>query len=112
MEALILSFGISLGLTLAIELGFALLCRVHRRDLGLVMLVNVLTNPPVVLLALVSHQVLRLSPWVCYPVLEGLAVLTEGAVYKRFSQIRRPYWFSLAANALSFSVGLLLSVLF
>ncbi|MCL2694794.1 MAG: hypothetical protein FWE69_00520 [Clostridiales bacterium] len=112
METLALAFGLSLGLTLLIELGVALLWRVPRRDLWLVVLVNILTNPPVVLLAILSRDILRLSPLLCYPVLEGLAVWTEGAVYKRFSHIRRPYLFSLLANAVSFFIGFLLQRLF
>ena len=50
-ELLIRSLIVSLALTLMLELGFALILGVRgRRNLALVALVNVLTNPPVVLL--------------------------------------------------------------
>lgn len=47
--ALFLSLAVSLGLTLALELAFALIWRVERSDLPAVALANLLTNPVVVL---------------------------------------------------------------
>ena len=100
MRAWLLALGISLGLTLALELGFALLCHKRGRALLFVLLVNVLTNPAVVLTVRMGAA----PVWL----MEGLAVLTEGFLYRKSREFSRPYLFSLAANALSFGVGLAL----
>lgn len=98
-------FGLSLGLTLLIELGFALLCRKRGRALLLAALANLLTNPVVVLTVLVWGA----PVWL----MEALAVLTEGFIYgKSREDFSRPYLFSLCANALSFGLGLLLNHFF
>ena len=103
------ALGISLALTLAVELGFALVCRYRGRVLALVALVNVLTNPLVVQAALLWRYYALPGYAAAVAVLELLAVLTEGFLYaKSRLGIRRPYVFSLAANALSFGLGLLL----
>lgn len=97
----LITFGVSLGLTLLIELGFALLCRKRGRALLLAALVNILTNP----LAVLAVRVWGAPLWLA----EGLVVLTEGFIYgKSREDFPRPYLFSLCANALSFGLGLLL----
>lgn len=103
MTSLLVSLGVSLALTLAIELVFALLCRRRGQALILVALANVVTNPVVVLCVR-----LRVLPvWL----MELLAVLAEGLIYRRSRAFIRPYLFSLCANALSFGLGLLLNLL-
>lgn len=104
---LFLSLAVSLGLTLALELAFALIWRVERSDLPAVALANLLTNPIVVL----CHHA---AAWYCPKyllaatlALELWAVGTEGLIYRRRSQINRPWAFSLCANAVSFLSGLL-----
>ena len=106
------ALGVSLALTLAAELCFALLRRLRGRSLVLVALVNVLTNPLVVQAALLW----RYYSLPCYAaavaVLELLAVWLEGFVYRKSRLcIPRPYVFSLEANALSFGLGLLLRII-
>ena len=101
-----LSLAVSLLLTLALELAFALVWRVDRRDLPAVALANLLTNPIVVLCYHgASWYVPRLLAAVTLA-LELWAVGTEGLIYQRRSQIVRPWTFSLCANALSFLTGL------
>lgn len=105
---------VSLALTLALEEGFALAWGLRgRRELGLVALASCLTNPPAVLL---YHTAVRLWGWepvIAAAALECGAVLAEWRCYRAFSeQIRRPFWFSLAANAVSYGVGCLLNQLF
>lgn len=113
MTAWLLALGVSLGLTLLFELGFALLCRLRGRDLALCALANVLTNPPVVLLALLWRVYVPLPGWWPMPLLEASAVLTEAAIYRRdAAHIRRPLLFSLCANALSYGLGLALNTVF
>lgn len=104
---LFLSLAVSLALTQVLELAFALIWRVERPDLPTVALANLLTNPVVVLC---HHAVAWYLPEYLVAAtlaLELWAVGTEGAVYRRRSQINRPWTFSLCANGLSFLSGLL-----
>lgn len=105
---LFFSLAMSLALTLILELAFAWVWRVKRQDLPAVGLVNLLTNPIVVLCHCAAAWYV---PTLLLPVtlaLEAGAVLAEGAVYRRRSQIVHPFAFSLCANAVSFLSGLLL----
>lgn len=102
-----LSLGVSLLLTLALELGFALLWGVERRDLTLVALANVLTNPVVVLCYTAAAS---LVPGLLIPavaVLELGAVAVEGWLFRTRSDIRFPWAFALCANLFSFTIGLI-----
>ncbi len=103
------SLGISLILTLVLELAFALIWRVERSDLPVAALANLLTNPVVVLCC---YAVSRYWPGylpAATLALELWAVGTEGLIYRLRSRISHPWAFSLCANALSYLVGLLLS---
>ena len=104
---LFLSLAVSLAMTLALELAFALLWRVRQKDLPLVALANVLTNPVVVL----CHALAALwAPAWLLPVtlaMEIGAVLVEGWLFSTRSHIRFPWGFALCANLFSFAVGLL-----
>lgn len=102
------SLAVSLTLTLVLELGFALLWGVGRRDLSLVALANVLTNPAVVLChALAALFIPAALPPVTF-ILEAGAILVEGRLFADRGGIRFPWGFSLCANLFSFSVGLLI----
>lgn len=105
-ELLIRSLIVSLALTLMLELGFALILGVRgRRNLALVALVNVLTNPPVVLLySLFPSPLLTIAA-------ELSAVFIEGVIYRAGTDFRRPMLFSLSANAFSYLIGLALNAL-
>lgn len=97
--------GLSLGLTLLFELPVAWVWGLRGRDLTLAVLVNVLTNPAVVLL----HQFF--PAWGATLALEVGAVLVEGWYYQRFGlHTPRPWLLSLSANALSFGAGLLINL--
>lgn len=106
--SLFFSLAGSLGLTLLLELGFALLWRVERRDLLAVALVNVLTNPIVVLCCHITAWYAPGFRTAVTLALELGAVLTEGLIYCRRSQIDQPLTFSLWANVFSFLTGQLL----
>lgn len=100
------SLGISLALTLAIELTAAAAAGKRGRALAIVALANVLTNPVVVLSALLwrwyglPHRALLIAA------LELGAVLTEGAVYRPMREdFPHPWRFSLLLNALSYALG-------
>ncbi len=106
---LLYALAASLCATLALELIFARLYGVRGRELLLVLLVNCLTNPPAVLLnallrdSFPAHRLLIQLP------IEALVVLTEGALYRQKSNLPHPWRFSLAANAVSYLTGILLS---
>lgn len=107
------SLVMSLALTLALEELFALLWGLRgRRELGTVALVNVLTNPPVVLL---HHTAIGLLGWnvaVVTVVLETAAVLVEWRCYRLCSQqLRRPLLFALLANVFSYGAGRVINLL-
>ncbi len=98
------AFALSLGLTLACELPFALLWGLRGRDLLLCALVNLLTNPAVVLLHLLVPHPCATALW------EAGAFAAEGWHYRRYGQkIRAPWLFSLLCNGLSFSLGLVIN---
>lgn len=104
---------VSLALTLVFEEGFALLWGLRgRRELGLVALVNVLTNPAVVLLYHTATGLWRWSPLPVTLVLETAAVAVEWRCYRAFSeQLRRPLLFALLANLLSYGAGCVINLL-
>lgn len=109
---LVQSLLISLALTLVLEL-LAALCWGLRswRDIFLVVLVNFMTNPPVVL----THNLIRLESPVVFTILLELAVVAvEGLCYKYSGRsINKPMLFSLITNAFSFLSGLyLLKILY
>ncbi len=109
---MIVVLGVSLGLTLLFESGFALAWGLREpRELLLVVLVNCLTNPPVVLL----HQIMvQFWGWPSFAVtaaLECAAVLTEWLWYRACSdRLRCPFRFSLLANAFSYAAGCIINL--
>jgi len=110
---MIRSLVISLILTVALESGFFLLTgKRDKKDLLLLVLVNVVTNPVVVLLYLLAsfytdwNLILVLIP------LEIFAILFEGYCYNKYGrEFKRPYVFSAAANIFSYWMGVLIQFL-
>jgi len=109
-SSLIAALAISLCLTILFEVGFYLLTgKRNKKDLLLVILVNALTNPIVVLLYWIAYFNTNWNTIIIITPLELFAVITEGYIYKKNAQsIKRPFIFSLAANALSFTLGILI----
>ena len=95
--------GVSLVLTLVLEEGFALLWGLRgRRELGLMVLVNCLTNPPVVLLYHTAAGLWRWDPVLVTVALEAAAVLVEWRCWRALSdQVKRPCLFSQLCNGFS-----------
>ena len=97
--------------TVLIEVLFALLLGVRTtRDIMNIILVNIMTNPFLVIFSFMIKA--KYGNHVYYPVLlfmEVLAVLSEGYIYSRYLEYKRirPYFFSLILNLLSYTVGLL-----
>ena len=100
----------ALGLTLALELLFALVWGVRRDGLLLVVLMNVMTNPAVNVLHYIAVYLLGWPAFGVVPVLELTAVAAEGLCCR--GMIRRPWLFALLINAWSYSIGVLIQFLF
>lgn len=105
---------VSLALTLVMEGAFALAWGLRgRRELGLVALMNCLTNPPAVLFYHTAVPLWGWDPLAAAALAECAAVLVEWRCCRTFSRhIRHPFWFSLAANAVSYGAGCLINRLF
>jgi len=112
MNPLIFALVFSLALTIIIEAVFLFLSAVGKRDkkdLLLVVLVNIITNPVVVLTYWLAVLYTGLNVILIIIPLEAFAVLTEGYYYKKYGRsFKRPYLFSLTANMLSYGAGLLI----
>ena len=99
----------SLFFTILIELVFALLLKVrNKKDIINIVLVNIVTNPIVVLFPYIVG--LRYGIILMYIVLilfEIFALVFEGYVYKRELQYSRinPYILSLILNLASYIIG-------
>jgi len=102
---------VSLVLTEALELCFAFIFKIwNKRDILLVLVVNVITNPPVVILSYLFNTRTDVPQLLTVSVLEAAAVLTEGLYYRRYAEaIKHPFIFSLGANAFSYLTGLLIN---
>ncbi len=108
MKVLILRFVISLLLTLLIECGLARLLRIKGKDLLLVFLVNVMTNPAAVLLSILTGVV----RWIQF-FIEAVVIFTEGCYYKKYSRrIERGMLVSMLLNGVSYGLGLLFNIVF
>ena len=109
-RALLNALAFSLLLTLALETVFFLLAgKRDKKDLLLLMLVNILTNPVVVLSYWLAVLYTEWNTVMIIIPLELFAIVTEGYFYKHYSRgFARPYLFSLAANMFSYWIGVLL----
>lgn len=95
-------FCLSLLLTLLIE-GVAARClHIRKKDLLLVVLVNILTNPAAVLFSMLfgDKKAVQL-------LLETVVILVEGWYYKKYGkEIRHGYVLSMILNGISYGMGL------
>lgn len=113
---------ICLASTIIIELIVSLCLGVRGKNLWKVILAQIVTNPPLVLISALLENVLidefgRVSYglvfMICVVGLEILAIMVESRFYKSFLQEQPkcgPAILSLVANLISFCVGLVLSV--
>ena len=101
---LIFSLLLSFLITEIIECTFACLLKKRGKALVLVSLVNLITNPAVVLLHFLFG-----GGWLLTVLLEAAAIAIEGGLYLYSGLFKRPFSFSLAANSLSFFVGFLIT---
>jgi len=102
---------LSLAATLIIELAAAYLMKVPAGDLRVVALVNLMTNPPYVLLVLICRyffppQAILMLQIVC----EIIIIVIEAKLYRaHLKSYSRPYMLSIVANLLSIAAGAALS---
>lgn len=108
-DGLLPVLGISLGLTLLIEEVFAFITGIRSgKDLGLVFLVNLLTNPAAVMCYYYVASSGNLNNFVIKITIEIIVILVEGFYFKKYSfSIKNPFLFSAFANVLSFGTGLI-----
>ncbi|MDO5297097.1 MAG: hypothetical protein Q4F00_10815 [bacterium] len=105
---MLIVFAYCLFLTEVLELLFAFIFGVRRKDLGLVALANALTNPWVVFLVSVNADK-HFTYTIILPILELTAIAVEAFIYRKYSQtIRYPIWLSIGANLFSLIVGTLI----
>lgn len=91
-------FALSLGLTLLIELPVAAIFGLRGRELGIIILANLMTNPLAVALHLAGIPQL--------PIELGV-VIAEGFTYSLHFD-RRSWLLAIVSNSLSWGLGLLL----
>lgn len=103
------SLVLALLLTIVLEMPVCLLLGLRKKELFIVLLVNVMTNPAVNVLYLLAGLYTRIPRVVVIAVLEVSAVIAEWIVYRLLTEAKRPLLISLAANAVSFGVGLLIT---
>ncbi len=110
---LIVSLAASLFLTLVLEGFFAFITGVRKRmDYLLLLLVNILTNPAVVLCYFLSRLIIPFTGLWLQLILELCAIIAEGSYYKKYAvSIKRPFLFSVSANGFSYGIGLLIHFL-
>ena len=110
---MLIALALSLLLTILLEELFALAWGLRGwREWAVVALVNLLTNPAVVLLYHLSTGLWGMNAvWVTL-ILECAAVAVEWQCYKGCSrQLKRPFLFALLANAFSYGVGFIIQLI-
>ena len=108
-----LSLFVSLSLTLAAETVFVAAVKKNLSDVLLSVLANFATNPLVNVLHMIFVLALGLPKIPVIAVLEISAVCAEGLLYRTCSKnFTRPLLFSILANGISFSLGLVFNVIF
>lgn len=107
------SLGLSLLLTLILEACLAFFFGIKdKKDIVLLVLVNILTNPLVVMSYYLVVHYSHINRIAVIIFLELMAILTEGYYYKTYGKtFRRPILFALCANLFSYGVGQLLNAL-
>lgn len=123
--ASMISFNLVLAVVIELSLAYALGVR-GKRNFGVMLNVNCITNPIIVTLAFLMIQALGngFLTWLLELPLEAIVVFVEGVVYARVLRSTEaddsgkrevlpmnPFWLSLILNAVSYGVGVLLDVI-
>jgi hypothetical protein len=101
---------ICLALTVLLEEGAAFFFRIRgARNYLLVLLVNILTNPPAVLLAICLEPDEGIGRILFVLAVEAAVILTEGAVYRKAGEhFPHPWRCSFFFNLISYAAGTLI----
>lgn len=112
---LLIYFLIPLGLTIVIEGIISLLCGIRSlRDIIVIILAQILTNPVVNYGATIVHQSLNATYYGLYLfIVETLVLLVESFVYKKCLSTHKisPFRLSAICNLSSFGVGVIWGLL-
>ena len=102
---------VSLALTLVLETLFCLAVGLRgTRNLTVIVLVNILTNPPVVLLNNILLKNTNLPRFLIITVLELTAILVEALYYRSCGEnIKHPFALSFGANTFSYFTALIIN---
>ena len=101
-----------LAVTLVVEILFALILGLRKKDLLNVLLVNILTNPLMNCIhPLILFEYGKTAQLICFIILEIVVVLVEGFIYKKYLNYSKinSYILSLILNIASCGLGLLLN---
>jgi hypothetical protein len=105
---------ISLGLTVVLEVIFVLALK--NRDirlLVLIVLINILTNPPTVLIYTLLTQYGNFSPLYITLGLEMLVIFVEYRYLKSYREnMKYPLWLSIGMNVFSYTAGRIINSIF
>lgn len=104
------SFLVPLALTELFELSGAYLLGIRKkRDLLLILLVNMMTNPALSLCGILLYRVFPIDTvmGIVYWLLEPLIILFEGRMYQIFLGKEHPYCLSFILNMISITGGML-----
>lgn len=110
LSYLLIKFGLSLFLTLLIEILLGILLKIRGKNIVVVVLVNLLTNPLVVYLCWIFDW---RFPVQLFP--EVAVILIEGGIYYLFHKygdgynISKPFLKALALNGASYGIGLIIN---
>jgi len=107
------ALGLSLAVTEAAEFIAAFVLGVRREGWPVVLLVNLMTNPPYVLLILILGYLLPKPAIMLIMVLCEFAIfIVEAFLYRKYLKaFSHPYLLSAAANLASIAAGILVSQL-
>lgn len=107
-------FAVSLGATFVLETLVMILMDEHsKKNLLLLVLVNILTNPMAVYLAYVGKILIGTSEILIQLPIEIVVILVEAGIYTWFSKdenwkIKRPILLGILTNVFSWSIGLMM----
>ncbi len=104
---------ISLVLTLLLEWIAALIFKLKGRDIGLFLLVNLLTNPAAVFLNIMLCAIFPYISALAWQIPIELAVIAaEGIIYVKLSRsLHQPWLFAVCANVFSYTFGMIINLI-
>ncbi len=107
-------FAVSLGATIVLEtLVMILMGELSKKNLWLLFLINILTNPMAVYLYYVGNFLIDASEILIQLLIEIVVILVEAGIYTWFSKdenwkIKRPILLGILTNVFSWSIGLMM----